>query len=293
MPFYRYLGALFGLLLFAATASARPGEYFAPAELPPASYTGMQYVDSRGCVFVRAGRPGAVDWVPRVTRQREHLCGYTPTFADPIAAGAVAPGLAARPKIASNALILTSPSTSPEPAAVAAKAPVSKPLPLFVAKPKESAAPRPVTYSVPPGYQSAWNDGRLNPERGVQSAAQTARMHEIWSETVPMVLKPNVAVAKTPVAKSASAATFSTKSRAEIVPAGKSFVQIGVFGVPENADRVVAWIKSIGFPASVTLREGGTEGLRVVAIGPLNDSAALATALDAARRSGHADAYLR
>ncbi|MGI3210093.1 hypothetical protein ACROSR_03150 [Roseovarius tibetensis] len=51
-----------------------------PADVPPASFDGPQYVDRDGCVFIRAGGARAVRWVPRVSREGRPLCGAEPTF---------------------------------------------------------------------------------------------------------------------------------------------------------------------------------------------------------------------
>lgn len=50
-----------------------------PAELPPATYKGQQYVDTEGCVFLRAGTEAETIWIPRVTAGGKQLCGYPPS----------------------------------------------------------------------------------------------------------------------------------------------------------------------------------------------------------------------
>jgi hypothetical protein len=54
-------------------------ELVAPAELPPADYAGQQYVDSKGCLFLRAGPKGTESWIPRVTRDGAPLCDNQPS----------------------------------------------------------------------------------------------------------------------------------------------------------------------------------------------------------------------
>ncbi|MFW2541494.1 SPOR domain-containing protein [Primorskyibacter sp. 2E107] len=83
----------------ASTAAMAQGIDAIPANFPPASYQGRQFVDNKGCVFVRAGFDGTVTWVPRVTRQRNQICGQTPTFGggDSVTAAAPAPAPQQRP----------------------------------------------------------------------------------------------------------------------------------------------------------------------------------------------------
>ncbi|MDZ7710413.1 MAG: SPOR domain-containing protein [Roseovarius sp.] len=85
-----------------------------PAEFPPASYSGTQYVDSAGCAFIRAGVGDNVTWVPRLTRSRKPLCGFAPSLPNAARATAEAP----QPRVAAPP-----PRPEPEPRRIAAPAP--------------------------------------------------------------------------------------------------------------------------------------------------------------------------
>ena len=46
-----------------------------PQPAPPAGFDGQEYVDDRGCIYIRAGVGDETTWVPRVNRNRQPLCG--------------------------------------------------------------------------------------------------------------------------------------------------------------------------------------------------------------------------
>jgi len=154
----------------------------------------------------------------------------------------------------------------------AAQAPARAPMPTR----GMIAAAAPAVVTPPPGYETVWDDGRLNPQRGLpQTAVQVAAVAPpvIGDRVSTRVAPPQVAQA--PVAS------------------GHRFVQVGTFADPANAERTAARLQALGLPVGfANLTRNGTQ-MRVVAAGPFASEADLQAALRAARGAGFSDAFTR
>ncbi|MDP3959001.1 MAG: SPOR domain-containing protein [Pseudorhodobacter sp.] len=366
-----------------------------PRELPPAGYSDQTYVDSKGCVFMRAGVGGSVNWVARVNRDRKPLCGYPPSLAVAAApavrqapvvlaapAAKVATVVPARPAVRVAAAALATPpvvaarpvaatpvvrvAAVPTPAAsrAAALTPVaSRPGPNQVGCP--AAVPvaglfattngghvvlctlgdgtlvgaRAPFYTIvaqgvgnrigagiyepgvavdpgiaiPAGYKLAWNDDRLNPNRGRGTAAGQAQQDQIWTRDVPAVLVASQPAAAAQVVASSQSAPVATPAappqvRAQVrvstktepnarvvapVAGGTVYVQVGTFGVPANADGAKATLRRAGLPVGTAKVTKGGKALQIILAGPYADAGAAQAALLVARQAGFKDAFVR
>lgn len=139
---------------------AGAGESARPREMPPVEFVGRQYVDSRGCAYVRRHAHGKVVWVARLGEGHRPLCGLRPTFALAPVGAMVQRGADVGADVGAAASGGQGRGVGGRPAGRAK--------------------------GVPPGFRPAWSDGRLNPLRGPRTAQGDAQMLRIWTETVPM-----------------------------------------------------------------------------------------------------------
>ncbi|MGL5011306.1 MAG: SPOR domain-containing protein, partial [Paracoccaceae bacterium] len=148
--------------------------------------------------------------------------------------------------------------------------------------------------SPPPGYRAVWEDDRLNPNRARGTATGQAMQDQIWTRETPARLVSEVAAEE--AAQGRVTASTKTEPAAPVrqqASAGGLYVQVGTFGVPENAAGARSTLQSLGLPAARASITQGGRALTIVLAGPFGSSGEAQAALNAARGAGFGDAFIR
>ena len=236
-----------------------------PSELPPEAFTANTYIDSRGCVYVRAGLDDVVHWLPQVTKTRTPVCGRSPTFGDP-----VAQALGPDPAL-------------PVPAPTLQDVAVSKKK-ISVAPTSESLAPtdiKPLAGRKPTTTGKLENDEKPKIAEKPKSTSKTVR--------VPRHMPLGYATAWQD--QSVEGCGTRCGSRSSVV--ALRFVQVATFAVKANANRTVAKLDTLGLP--ILIRESKIKGrvYCVVLSGPFERKTDLLAALKMMQAAGFKDAFAR
>jgi len=133
----------------------------------------------------------------------------------------------------------------------------------------------------PPGYEYAFTDDRLNPDRGLRTARGDAQSAQVWTDTVPR--------RAIPISREAIIAAAAANTAAHAAPARGTYVQVASFRQAHRAQKAAAQVAGAGLPARVV----ASGGYRVVLAGPLGPGADRQRALQTARGLGYDDAFLR
>ncbi len=150
---------------------------------------------------------------------------------------------------------------------------------------------------IPSGYRSAWDDNRLNPNRGPRTARGDAQMAALYDVTkVPMAdanpEKPNglIVQPEAGLLVSSKSSQPAGVQAAPAAPTGRRYVQVGMFNVMSNAEAAAAKLRAIGLPGRIAKTRSGKT---VVIAGPYASAADLRAALAKARNGGFSDAFTR
>ena len=336
--FFQVIGVSTGL------AAERLANVLGPAELPPASFAGEQFVDSTGCVFLRAGSYGAIKWVPRVTQQRKLVCGLEPSFASSKTTVKKAMPLSVQTPVKPQTPVLAAPGEIPKTNSVpgARKPGLAAVFSSIMTRknpPSKQAQISPSSQivrqdigptQVPSGYMVAWDDDRLNPERGLQSVNGLRDSDQIWSRTVPRemvsqsasdhrthdrklvypftnlkqqtafleaqdeyVLKPQDGGAIILVPRSTKNSNQPVRNIKPARSSGRAtMVQVASFAVQKNAENTKARLAAMGLPVQQRLLSGSGKTYRVILLGPFANDAQRDAALASVRRAGFKDAFI-
>lgn len=264
-----------------------------PVNLPPDSYEGREFTDSTGCAFQRSTFGGEVIWLPRFGPDRNPVCGLDPTvFSD--ASRANAPEVADAPADApdSDTDVAEAPPPPPPPAAperapsrievLGGVASSTRPAPDYLGKEPAvtGLAPARKAPARAPRMPRADASGR---HPSCPSSAPYGQLVDTVQgrKMVRCVTSPSLFLDDyvTPVSAMPRAAASG----------GGMHVQVGSFGVPGNASRLVARLAAQGLP----VRQHAARGLTIVTVGPFSTGHAANSALAHVHGMGFRDAFLR
>ena len=159
---------------------------------------------------------------------------------------------------------------------------------------------------IPRGYVAAWQDDRLNTRRGVGTAQGQVQQDQVWTREVPARLVADTVKGKRRVVVVSSSnapqqarvsrvtISSSTAPKAAVAAGGaRLFVQVGSFGVPSNAQGARARLSALGLPVAGGRATIKGKPVQVVYAGPFGSAGQAQAALNAARRAGFGDAFIR
>ncbi len=249
-----------------------------PAEFPPITYKGAQYVDSNGCVFIRAGSYADVTWIPRLTRQRQQICGQEPTRISAADLSAAEPSQVIKITLDGLKPVTVTPGT-PQPVAgqnLPAPAPKASSFHWTETAPHrliDRVTGRDVTSIVALVYP--YTD--FETQRAELGAVSIVRKDgRTFKRLVRNSPKPR-----------------APRASEDPQPSAAQFVQVAAFASPQNAQRTAARLAAEGLPVQFgTMRQGGQD-VQLVLSGPFPSKAAALQALQRVVQLGFGDAYIR